>query len=290
MRCLVTAWCESPLNSLQVDRGEARPVVSSYSQTPSSDSDTMPPELSTLARGLQVLESLAKRPASVNEVADECGLARQTAYRLVSTLVSAGWVDRVGSQYRASPRVWALTSASFSFSDLQLDMSQPLRDLAREYGESVHLAIYDRGDSVYIDKADGSRPVGSYTTLGGRAPAWCVATGKVLLANRSPAEREKLMEQGLERFTDATITDPHALERELAEVAANGHAVNRGEWRAEVGGLAVPLHSPSGAVVAALGFSGPVGRILESRDSLLAALVETGARWPDSHRARSNGQ
>ena len=237
-----------------------------------------PNRLNTLANGLRVLEHLVQRPMSMRELAVAVSLPRQTTYRIVATLISEGWVDRDGETYRASPRMWALAAESFSLTDLRDVLAGTVRRLADEHGESVHLAVYDRGSVVYIDKADGSHPVGSYTTLGGRAPAYGVATGKLLLAYADATTVEQLIAQGLEQHSPLTLTQPGALRLELERVRADGYAVNRGEWRLGVGGVAVPVLSPFNEVVAALGFSGPSDRILARLDELVLALREaTGA-------------
>jgi IclR family KDG regulon transcriptional repressor len=231
-------------------------------------------QLSTLANGLRVLETLAGRPRPMRELATTCGLSRQTTYRVVTTLIGEGWVDRVGEVYRASPRMWSLAAQSFSLTDLRDTHGPVVRRLADEHGESVHLAVYDRGSVVYIDKADGSHPVGSYTTLGGRAPAYCVATGKLLLAHAAPTTVEQVLAAGLEKHSPLTIDQPDALRVELEQIRADGFAVNRGEWRLGVGGVAVPILSPFNDVVAALGFSGPSERILGRLERLVHALRE----------------
>jgi IclR family transcriptional regulator, KDG regulon repressor len=235
---------------------------------------TDPTHLSTLANGLRVVEALIGRWTTMRELAAECGLPRQTTYRIVSTLITEGWVDRDGDRYRASPRLWSLAAQSFSFDDLRTAHAAAVRDLADTYGETVHLAVYDRGTAVYIDKADGSNPVGSYTTLGGRSPAYCVATGKVLLAFADATAQEAVLSGELEQHTPLTLADRSALRRELEQVRHDGYAVNRGEWRESVGGLAIPIYSPFNEVVAAIGFSGPTERLLPRVDELLLALRE----------------
>ncbi len=234
--------------------------------------------LSTLANGLRVMEHLVERPRSMRALAGACALPRQTTYRIVATLIAEGWVDRDGDVYRASPRLWSLAAQSFALADLRAAHAGTVRRLADEYGESVHLAVYDRGSVVYIDKADGSNPVGSYTVLGGRAPAHCVATGKLLLAHVDATALEQLVAAGLPKYSPLTLDSPDALRLELQRIAVDGYSVNRGEWRLGVGGVAVGVRSPFNEVVAALGFSGPSDRILSRMDELVLALREaTGA-------------
>src|SRR3546814_715020 len=61
-----------------------------------------------------------------------------------------------------------------------------MRELARETSETVHLSVLDGVDVVYVDKIDSPQPLLAYSAVGGRAPAYAVATGKALLASRLP--------------------------------------------------------------------------------------------------------
>lgn len=230
--------------------------------------------LGTLGNGIRVIEALEQGPLSLRDLAAAVGLAKQTTYRLVYTLGAEGWVCRnpKDDTYSLSPHLWALSVRSFQNNDLRGRFAERVRNLAEVYGESVHLAIYDRGQVVYIDKADGSHPIHSYTSLGGQAPAYCVATGKVLLAGQTDSEIARVIALGLVQHTPGTITDPDQLNAELDQVAVDGFALNSGEWREDVGGLAVPICSPLGDTSAGLGFSGPVERIMNRRDELIAAL------------------
>ncbi|TCP47836.1 IclR family transcriptional regulator [Tamaricihabitans halophyticus] len=240
----------------------------------SSTSGGDQPVLSTFSNGLRVIEELSGQRRGVRELAGAVGLNRQTTYRLLRTLVEAGWAERdpTTDTYALTSRLWALAAQSFEITDLRDMLSPAVNKLAETYGETVHLTIYEAGSVVYIDKADGSEPIRAYTVLGGRAPAYCVATGKVLLAYQPEAERERVLETPIAAFSPNTITDPGKLRAELDDIRERGYAVNRGEWRAQVGGIAIPVCSPLQDVVAALGFSGPVQRIMDNFDKLLGAL------------------
>ena len=232
--------------------------------------------LGTLANGVRVLEALAGQRLTLRQLAAAVGLPRQTTYRLVHTLCSVGWAERdpKSDTYGLTSELWALGIRSFTKTDLRDALSPIVRDLADRYGDTVHLSVYELGSAVYIDKSDGWQPIRSYTALGGRAPAYCVATGKVLLAYQPPSERTRVLQGELVRFTPLTRTDPQELSRELDQILEQGFACNEGEWREGVGGVAIPVRSLLGDVTAALGFSGPVDRILQRRVELVQALQE----------------
>ncbi|MFC5834812.1 IclR family transcriptional regulator [Nonomuraea insulae] len=238
--------------------------------------------LSTLANGLKVFEVLTEQRATLRALTEAVGLPRQTVYRIVHTLEVLGWVERRASDdtYAPTVRMWAIGARSHGATELRVQWANLVSRLAEKIGETVHLAVYDQGCSVYIDKRDGWHPIGSYTKLGGRSPAHCVATGKALLAHQPPWVPEQLLNAGLRHYTDTTITEPAALQAELEGVRRQGFAMNNGEYRAEVGGVAVPIRSPLGDVVAALGFSGPVDRIQDRKDELVTILLNAVSGIP----------
>lgn len=152
--------------------------------------------------------------------------------------------------------------------------------LAKRSRETVRLAVLDAVDPahvVYIDKVDSSHAVRAHTRVGDRAPSHCVATGKALLAF-NPEAVERLEGRQLPRFTGRTITDHDRLARELARTRERGFSVNRHEYREDIVGIAAPIRSHEGYVVAALGISGPAYRLPAARiEALTPEVVEAAA-------------
>lgn len=231
----------------------------------------------TLGSGIEVLLALSDGPTGLRELAVRLGLSRSKAYRLMHTLSQHGLVSREpgGERYRLTTRLWEIGVRVIDEAGVKEEARALVRRLRDDHGETVHLSLYEKGEVVYIDKADGWQPISAYTRLGGRAPAYAVATGKALLAHRPAHEIETLARNGLTRFTSLTVTDADALRAELREIRTTGYAVNRGEWRAGVGGVSVVLRDQYGRVFAALGFSGPAERIVDRCAELTGVL--TGA-------------
>lgn len=236
---------------------------------------TPPGYLGTLGKGLRVLLVLQSGPASVSGLARELGMDRTGTFRVLRTLEHHGFVrrDEFG-EYRLGVRLWELGTQVFGDGDVVAHSGEFADELLRATQETVHVAVYDEGWVVYVVKRDGTAAISSYTRLGGRAPAHCVATGKALLAYCEPGEVDRLVAAGLRRFTEHTVADGAALRRELDEIRRCGFALNRGEWRAEVGGVAAPILDREGRPVAAIGVSGPLERVSE-RAEKYAELV----RW-----------
>ncbi len=145
-----------------------------------------------------------------------------------------------------------------------------------ETGESVHLSVLDQKEVVYVHKVESPNPVRAYSQIGGRAAAHCVATGKAMIAFRGKAMLAA-MSQDLQGYTARTITDPDAFLADMALIRKRGYAVNKGEWRDAVSGVAAPISDAAGNVIAAIGLSGPESRFKAARLKLFGEQVVAAA-------------
>jgi IclR family transcriptional regulator, KDG regulon repressor len=238
---------------------------------------------STLAKGLGVLEWLARqqRDCRVTDVAQAFGVGRSNAHRTLQTLVECGWAvqDAATSTYRPSLRMFELGALVEAAGDLRTLVRPHLAQLARASGETIHLAALDGAEILYLDKFDSPLPVAAYSRIGGRAPAYCVASGKAMLAV-GPCDAAALKQRlgTLAAHTPNTVTSYRALQAELERTRARGYAENREEWRLGVCGLGAPLFDARGDVVAAVGMSVPSIRFARSHARSLAEQVQRCAR------------
>ncbi len=240
----------------------------------------------TLLKGLDVLELLARsdRPVGLTHIGRELGLVKSNVHRLMQALVEKRFVlrDEETGTYTASIKLWELGSAVLAKLDLRRHAQQQMEALMARTGESVHLSVLDGAEVVYVHKVDSANPVRAYTQIGGRAPAHCVATGKVQLAFGATSILERMSTQ-LEPFTERTIVEPEAFLREMRKTREQGFALNRAEWRDNVWGIAAPVMDSRGSVIAALGISGPAERFRKSvLPDWTQAVVATAAHVSES--------
>lgn len=222
----------------------------------------------TLVKGLTVLEVLAHSgaPRGVSELARELDLPKSNVHRTLQTLIAAGYVrpaDRPGA-YECTLKLFELGAAIMSRVDVRHRAEPHMAALAEATRETVHLSALDRAASgpevIYLHKIESPEPVRAYSVIGGRAPAHCVASGKALLAYQDERYLAALPDP-LAGFTPRSITGRGALLEELAEVRRTGYAVNHGEWRESVCGLAAIILDAGRRPAAAIGISGPVDRL-----------------------------
>ena len=229
----------------------------------------------TLLKGLTLLEALARagQPMGVSELATAAGLPKSGAHRLLQALVEKRYVTRHGAgSYSASIKLWELGSAALSGLNLRRHADGVMETLMQRTGETVHLSVLDGHDVVYVHKVESPNPVRAYTQIGGRAAAHCVATGKAMMAFQSIAWL-KATAQHLHPYTERTVHHPQLFLAEMQKARRNGYAINRGEWRLGVNGVAAPILDGNGTVIAAIGLSGPQERLGPVRMRMLAPAV-----------------
>lgn len=250
-------------------------------------------------RALDVIEAVARsgRAMSLGDVADRTGLPKSSTHRVLSALQDRGYVAREGELYSVGIRCFELGSLWAQNLDLRAIASPHLRALNDETRETIHLAIYDNSDVVYIEKLDCHHAVTAKSYVGRRCPAFCVSTGRALLAHQPWPEIDRVLNEPLPRYTENTVTDKTELRNILQKVREQGYAVNVANYREGVGGIAAPVHDHTGAVMAAVGCCLPISRMSAKvfpllRDATLRAaeevsralghLVSTSARPPSA--------
>jgi len=231
-------------------------------------------------KGINLLTALAQspKPRALTGLATQLGMTKSNTHRLLSTLVELGFVIQDGSMglYRPTLRLWELGAQIIGRLDFVAIAREYMPKLAATTGETVHLSVLQGAEVVYLDKTEGTQVVRSYTQIGERAPAWCVATGKILIAQLDPDVLRSQIPK-LQGYTPRTLTDFAKLDKELKAARARGIAYNKGEWRDDVMGAATVIFDASGSPIAAIGISGPSLRlrngILEKHAS---AVIEAG--------------
>lgn len=220
-------------------------------------------------RAIAILEHLAEvESASFSELIDALSLPKSSASALLSTLETAGWVERDDQRrYTVGLKAWQVGRSYRGHEDLAA-RAKPLMDaLARDVGETVQLARLDGMENVYIAISLSPNPMRLASSVGMRLPSYATGIGKALLSQLDPAERaRRVSETALTKLTNKTVTDPELLLAALSECAVEGVALDDEEYVDGCRCVAVPLHT------GALGF--------ESALSVTMPSFRTGPDWP----------
>lgn len=236
----------------------------------------------TVVKAFKILEALAQGRGgrTLTDLASECGMSKSNAHRLLRTLEACNYVRRGADtrSYEATLRLWELGIKVFSRLDLRTVALPHLHHLAAVSEETVHLAMFDGEEVIYLDKVDGVHAVRTYVNIGDRAPAYCCCSGKAMLAYM-PDQTINRVGSHLKRFTENTVTSLKELRSDLELIRQRGYSETAGEWRAGVLGYSTAIKSPSGQVIGAVGVAGPEERMRQSElTRFTGAVLTAGAR------------
>lgn len=234
-----------------------------------------------MERAFQLLDVLARSDAGVSELARATGLHKATVHRLLRTLRALGLVELGphGTRYRLGLRLLELGGRVLARLDLR-DVARPyLAELRDRTRLTVHMAILDGTEVVYVEKLDSPANLRMASFVGTRNPAYCTALGKAILAALPEPELQAVLADT--RFvarTPNTITTPQALRQELEATRARGYAVDNVENEEGIRCVGAAVYSHTGRVVASISASGPIFSVTDETLEDLGRQVADTAR------------
>jgi DNA-binding IclR family transcriptional regulator len=231
----------------------------------------------TVLKALDTLECLARadEPVTAHQVAREIGLSRTTAYRLLSTLATRGYVtgDKDG-RYQLGLGLLRLSQTLLERLELPALAKPILRETCRLSNETVFLGIRDGTEALYIDKVESPQPVRLCSIAGTRNPLHTTSLGKAILAFLSDEERITLLESvNFMRRASNSITDRAALVEQLGVIRGRGYAIDDIENEDGVRCIGAPIFDHARCVVAGISIAGPAYRLSVDRLTQLAPVV-----------------
>jgi DNA-binding IclR family transcriptional regulator len=243
----------------------------------------VPRNIQSIERAAAILRLLSgpTRRLGVVDIAGELALPKGTVHGLLRTLQHVGFVeqDADSGKYQLGAALLHMGSSYLDGNELRTRALNWSDSLASRTHESVRIGTLHEGQVLIVHHV--FRPDDSLQTLdvGSLLPAHATALGKVLLAHH-PYVATELIKAGTPAITEATISDPERLERELARVRERGWAAEIGELNPGQVACAAPIMDRRGLCVGAMGIVGPPERLLAARQPRgdLVAYVREAAR------------
>jgi IclR family acetate operon transcriptional repressor len=222
-----------------------------------------------------LLEVIASRDqlVSLQGLVEETGLPKPTLHRMLQQLEGEGLLQREGDgrHYGTGVRLRRLAENLLLNDTFHGARHAVLRRLVEEIGESCNITALAGGEVVYLDRVETAAPLRFYLAPGSRVPAHCSASGKLLLAQMTPAQRQRLLGHApLTAYTGKTLTALPDLEQELKRVRREGHAFDDEEFLPGLLCVAVLVPSDSGRSNLCVAVQAPVMRL--PRDKALSVL------------------
>lgn len=209
----------------------------------------------SLERGLAVLEELVKNGSmGVTELAKDLDLDKTIVHRLLRTLQGMGYVAQdTNRKYVVGSRLRRIGARAIVSLDLRAAAAPFMQQLVEATKGVAHLAKMAESRAIYIDRLQHPALTLASTDVGGVAPGYCSAAGKVLWAYLPPLELNELLETLEYRaHTSHTITERDTLQRHLAQVRERGYAIDMEEHRFGLIGVGTPVLDYNGNVIASI--------------------------------------
>lgn len=261
-----------------------------------------PPQGSqTVEKAMGLLKLIAAAPPDglrLMDLAEQSGLDRATAYRLVSSLANFNFVDQdtLSKRYTLGLEFFALAAAASNRHDLSRSAREALERLAEATGDTATYCLRSGLDLICMDVETGDFPIRTLPMdIGTRKPVGAGATGIALLAALPDFEVEQLLERLGERLSKAPGQEPDRILEQVALCREQGHALGPDEPQGRIMGLSLAIVSRSGRPIGALTLNGIPERFSPDRVAELAELLHAEAqrladrlnRLPDSERHRT---
>jgi IclR family transcriptional regulator, acetate operon repressor len=233
-------------------------------------------------KALAIIETLAtaRRPLGVSDISALQAMPKPTAHRIVRMLEREGLLQREPGKRRFVPgaRLLQLGLGIIAASMLRAPRHAILEALSNEIGETCNFGIMVGSNVVYLDRVEAAWPLGLRFEPGSRVPLHCTAMGKLFLSLLPARKRQLLLRTlPLDRYTDNTLCDVAALEREIEKIRETRVSTDNQEFLTGVVCVAVPVRGPNGQPVAALAISAPLARMTLERGLQYVPLLQNAA-------------
>lgn len=236
---------------------------------------------------LRVLVLLSQQgKLRVVDVADELGVARSTAHRLLNSLLYRKFVVQDAQHaYHAGPVFTKLGLSPTRHVELVATIRPLLEEARDRTGETVHLAVLEGNGVRFLDCAESPHQLRVGDRVGVLLPAHITAAGRVLLAELAPADLFDLYSRGVPGAGGSAREARSALHRQLLGVRRRGYATNINEAEPDLTAIGVPLRDRSGRAVAAFSLASPSFRaprsvVAERAQTLLELAERVPAQLP----------
>jgi DNA-binding IclR family transcriptional regulator len=239
-------------------------------------------QITSLERGIKVVELLAEQKAlTVSEVGVHLSMQRSAAHRFLATLRDLGYVEKnEDNRYQLTYRILEIGEKVTRRFEIKQVAHKYMLELSKVFKETINLGCLDGREILHLDKIDGSDILRIDSPLWSKAPAYCTALGKAILAHLPKSElNEYLSRTRLVPRGPNTILSKKKLREELQKNRDRGYAMDDEELAHGLRCIGAPVFDHTGRVKYAMSISCPTMRLpMEGVESMQLKIKETCRR------------
>lgn len=224
-----------------------------------------------------LLELVAFREDGVGprEAARETGIDRSAVSRIFRQLEATGWVEEVDERgtYSVGPRMFSVAAAVRQRDSLWRAAEPILKKLVAEHDETAYLAVRQGDNVVFREKIESTQRIRYVLELNTAHPLTTGAAGRAILSALPQDDVERVLAQGLVRYTPSSVMDPDKYREQLERDRKLGYAYSASWWVPRGGGVGAPFFDASGVCLGSLTISAPIDRLGASVAAKIGASV-----------------
>jgi len=218
-----------------------------------------------------------ERPMGISEISDELSIYKSSVHRILNTLKSRGYIiqEQETKKYWLGSKFYSLGMIYKDKLKIENYVNRDMKELADEFNETVHLAIYDELDYcniIALEQVETRQRLSMTPPPGSRTPTHASALGKSMLAFSNKDIQNTVINSKLEKYTENTIVSKKILKKELKLIKNQGYAIDNEELESGLTCIACPILDEKGEGIASISVSGPKGRILERKSEIIEKL------------------
>ena len=229
-------------------------------------------------RAAQILDCFGfdHQELSVSEIGAKTGLHRSTAHRILMALEYNDLIKQNPStgKYHLGIKLFKLGHQAVSQLNLREICRPFLSRLMNDTKETIHLAVLDDDQVLYLDKVEGPHALRMPSRVGRYIPTYCTSLGKAMLSCLDDQEVKSILrKQTLKPHTENTVKNINQLLADLGSVRKRGYAVDNEEIEIGLRCVGAPLRDYTGGMVGAISVAAPSARLSEKNTPVIGRMV-----------------
>jgi Transcriptional regulator len=214
---------------------------------------------------------------TITDISHALDMPKSSTFELLYTLVEEGFLEidnDVLKTFRLGMKAFEVGVAFVARTDLHRAARPLIEELMAKSGETVFLAVEDKGSIVYLDKAESQSSIRTTCVMGSRNMMYRTGMGKALLASYTDDKVREITGGGeLQTATPYSICHHNELVRELVEIRKRGYSIDNRENEMEIICVAAPIYDRNNRAVAAISIASPYSKMNENRQKEFSEMV-----------------
>ncbi|WP_370551352.1 IclR family transcriptional regulator [Glaciimonas sp. PAMC28666] len=245
--------------------------------------ESNPTGTQTLTRGLAVVQAVATGARDLMDIASAVGTTRSTTHRLASCLVQERYLRFSPiTGYVLGPKLIELGFQAREEVSLSVVARPYLESLAEQTNDTIHLAIKDADDVLYLDKISGKKGLEMRSRVGHRMPIATTGVGKALMLGLAEDGWKELYEK---RSFANTVDSAKLLKKgswseflaQMQQYAKGDFSFDLEDNEPSIRCVAAPIRDASHTIVAAISVSSTLPYMPHKRMQALIPIVKQAA-------------